>query len=128
MMSSKVILTFLKLGTTISYCCIITGGEHIGGPIGIFLLFGLFSMQFLSTVISVLLIVIICSFIWSAFNPRKKADLVLFLSGGIAFLLPLLFEHLRYPAFHVYMWTLWVFIVLWIVTMVAIDRINYQSE
>lgn len=126
MFNSKKLLPFLKLSTAISYCCVIAAGDHVGGPIGIFLLFGLFSMHFLSTVISIFFMLILCLFIWSVFNPQRKRDMILFFAGGVVLLLPILIEHLTYLAFHVEMWTLYIFLTTWILTLTM--AFNTESE
>ena len=126
MIKSKKLLPYLKLSTAISYCCVVAAGDHVGGPIGIFLLFGLFSMHFLSTVISIFFMLILCLFIWSVFNPQRKRDMILFFAGGVVLLLPILIEHLTYLAFHVEMWTLYIFLTTWILTLTM--AFNTESE
>jgi hypothetical protein len=121
-MFTKQILILLKLATVISYCCIIILGEIIGGPMGVFILLGFFTYNLLETLFSVIFTGIIFTMIFSAFRPKRKRDLVIFILGGIILQMPLIWLLIdsTYLDLEYFFWTAGFFTVIWITTITGI--------
>lgn len=81
-------LKFLKIGTVIAYLCITWAGAHIGGPFGLCILLGLFSIQ--TILISALFLTVLIAFLYSANNAFKKYELEVFLVGGLILSIPII--------------------------------------
>ncbi len=118
-MNTKIILSSFKIATAVSCCWIIMVGDHIGGPLWMFIVFGLFSMHLSWMLWSIAYIGIIGLFIRSAFNPSRKIDLILFLSSGAAFIILFKRELLHTTHFRSdpFIWTSGIFAVLLFLTI-----------
>jgi len=87
MKKSKHINGFLKILTVILYSSIMIQGEHISGPLITFIFLGIFDNNLITTSISVLVILTLTTYIYSAIKPLKK---ILLIIGGIILYIPIL--------------------------------------
>jgi len=97
----------LKILTVISYLFIIVGGDKIGGPIGIFLILGLFDTSIWTVVISVLVLSSIAMIIFSTIRPNRYRDLVILSLSGLILLVPIVIQlismkHQYYSFYYIY--------------------------
>jgi hypothetical protein len=128
---TKKILPVLKVLTAISYCCIIESGDHIGGPIGIFLLLFLFSMEFTLTIAAITLGTVLFLFVYSSFRPNNKTDLYLFLIGGAILLAPFLWQLIKIHGnlnLNVTTFTVGLFAILWLATVLGIEKAKEEEN
>jgi len=90
MKKSKHINEFLKILIVILYSSIMIQGEHISGPLITFIFLGIFDNNLIITSISVLVILTLITYIYSAIKPFKKNDFILFIIGGVILYIPIL--------------------------------------
>lgn len=124
-MITQKILPVLKVLTAISYCCIIVGGDHVGGPIGAFIILFLFSMQILPTVVATALGTVLFLFMYSSFRPNNKTDLYLFLIGGVILYAPFLWQlikDVKQLELNETTLTIGLFTLLWSATVIVIEK------
>jgi len=100
----------LKVATVVSYCFIWMSGEHIGGPVGLFLALTLLSSSYVNIAASLIIIATLFLMVRSIFKPRKAADIYLFSIGGLLLAAPLIQQVIyisKYP--HFINWSLFAF-------------------
>ena len=79
----------LKILTIVSFLSITLKGVHVGGPLGFFLVLGLFqSDDLLMLIASIVCLSVLAIFVYSIFKPLGRRDFLLFVVGGIILLLP----------------------------------------
>jgi hypothetical protein len=94
-MKTQLLLMALKISTVISYSLIFMEGEHLGGPLIIFLLLGIFfDRDVITNIVAILDILLLAYFVYSSFVPKRKMDMLVFSSGILILILPIIQEQL----------------------------------
>jgi len=128
-------LRIFKALTIISFLSIMLKGEHVGGPLGFFLLLGLFQCDnLLMLIASIVCISVLAIFVYSIFRPFGRRDFLLFVIGGIILFLPigwLVIYLIGHPDFIEplpFLMTLLLFIIFWIVALVWIHKTDKSQN
>ncbi|PXY01446.1 hypothetical protein DF185_08145 [Marinifilum breve] len=116
----------LKVLTVLAYVFITWTGTHLGGTFGYYIIFGLMDIH--SVLFSALFLLILISFLYSAFKPIKKYDWHVFLLGGIVLCVPIFYHtHVVLSEFknrgdHVFFLTACPFLIIYGITVFRIKR------
>ena len=125
----------LKILTIVSFLSITLKGVHVGGPLGFFLLLGLFqSDDLLMLIASIVCLSVLAIFVYSIFKPLGRRDFLLFVVGGIILLLPtgwLVIYLIGHPDFIEplpFLMSLLLFVIFWIVALVWIHKTDKSQN
>jgi len=127
------LLRFLKFGTVLSYLFITFRGEHMGGPLGLFLILGLFNSGIPEQLIILLALASICFLCFSAIRPNINRDKYLIPLAAIFMVIPIsqdAFNYIKYSRWsfqNPFAFTCTLFLILISITLIIVFRTRDTS-